>query len=340
MHKNVFVTYGSTKEFLVVTKRFLTEFVKANVISIPKDSKFNRLFTDPSESTSKFVNVYFNGKRIHQISEPIVNDISLHLPKESYGRLINSASKPIYIYYHICCIGNRWPEIIRNTISFIRDSGLYDKMTQIKCYVLGQFNIERVKCLIDPKIVIVESHPDKSKYERYTLNNLWDDSNKESFYALYLHTKGVIGTSSKGRLNWDWINDMLNCTCNFHKKIIILLQTQNTVGTRFKTNTIGPHYSGNFWWSTSNYIKSLDRNINKRYLDPEAWLLKNMGEDKHINITHSGNTSIIPVRKLERWQRRIHQQPNLRIKNGINTIRNSYLGLQFGRVKKCVKVKN
>ena len=67
---------------------------------------------------------------------------------------------------------------------------------------------------------------------------------------------------------------MLYCNCYNYKQIIGLLNDNNTVGTRYTTVTIGPHYSGNFWWASSKYIKTLPSNIGRNYLDPEAWLLR------------------------------------------------------------------
>ena len=56
---------------------------------------------------------------------------------------------------------------------------------------------------------------------------------------------------------------------------------------------IGPHYHGNFWWSKSSYIKTLPRNIGPDYLDPEAWLLKNITENKHIDMEINGDYNIV-----------------------------------------------
>ena len=56
-----------------------------------------------------------------------------------------------------------------------------------------------------------------------------------------------------------------------------LLNNYDTVGCNFTiTSTFQPHYSGNFWWATSNYIKSLKKipDGSERHL-AEWWLLSN-----------------------------------------------------------------
>ena len=86
---------------------------------------------------------------------------------------------------------------------------------------------------------------------------------------------------------------MLHCNYKNNKKINKLLNKYNTVGTRYKKIAIGPHYSGNFWWAKSDYIKNLDKEIGPKYLDPESWLLKKMESNKHININMSSNIKIL-----------------------------------------------
>ena len=200
--------------------------------------------------------------------------------------------KPIYIYYHICCIGDRWPKLIENTITYIKNSGLYSIITEIRCFVLGYMG-PILNCLQDPKIKIVKSNKNKNLYERFTLNALWDDSHNEEFNVLYLHTKGVVGRSTRREIDWNWINEMLYCNCYYFNEILTLLDNNYTIGTKYIEQVIGPHYQGNFWWASSSYIRVLDREIGSGYTDPEAWILKNKYHNKHLLIKTNGNTHYI-----------------------------------------------
>ena len=334
MYSNFFITYGSEKKFLVITKKFIEEFVQDTSIHIIANYNFNNLFTDPSINNIKNIIIYYNGNKLYEIPEVIINDVLLELPLDCF-KSINHITRPIYIYYHICIIGDRWPSIINNTIEYIKKSGLYDKMTQMKCFILGQLNISLVKSLIDPKILLVESHSNVKKYERYTLNHLWDDCQQNNFDVLYLHTKGVVGISTKKKIDWNWINNMLYCNCYNHNKIIKLLVNYDTVGTNYTNYLIGPHYSGNFWWSKSEYIKHLNRTIGNKYLDPEAWLLKKFKNNKHINIIKNSTTQIVDTYNNIQEQIR----PN-NIKPILNNIDNTKIVDTYNNIQEQIRPKN
>ena len=47
------------------------------------------------------------------------------------------------------------------------------------------------------------------------------------------------------------------------------------------------HFSGNFWWSKSSYLKTLD-NINDNYLSPEMYILSN-DNCKYISLANDTN---------------------------------------------------
>lgn len=193
-----------------------------------------------------------------------------------------------YIYVHICC-KNNWYQIFENIINFIKVSKLYDVITEIRCCVLGNFDKSKYTLFDDEKITIINKHMNMKLYERFTLNNLYDDCQKEDFYVLYLHTKGI--TKQHLRSVKDWVDYMLYFNTYKHKEIFNLLEKYNAIGVNFfYTNNIPPHFSGNFWWSKSSYIKTLKREIGKKYCDPEFWLCSNNIENfyslNNSNINH------------------------------------------------------
>ena len=65
--------------------------------------------------------------------------------------------------------------------------------------------------------------------------------------------------------NWNKINNIFDALSNYH-----------TIGTRLTNMSAGAHYSGNYWWSKSKHIKTLDYVLNK-YYDPERWILSKLG---------------------------------------------------------------
>jgi len=67
-----------------------------------------------------------------------------------------------------------------------------------------------------------------------------------------------------------------------------LLNNYDTAGCNLSTSDVATHYSGNFWWATSNYIKGL--NFLQDDDSAELWLLSNKSvksyEIHSSNINH------------------------------------------------------
>jgi len=51
------------------------------------------------------------------------------------------------------------------------------------------------------------------------------------------------------------------------------------------------HFSGNFWWSKSSYLQTLE-NINDKYLSPEMYILSN-NNCKYISLANDTNNILI-----------------------------------------------
>jgi hypothetical protein len=188
---------------------------------------------------------------------------------------LTTSSKPrIYIYLHICCI-EKYLKIINDILYHIKKSGLYDIIDEIRCGVLGEIYD---KVLEDPKIVLRGCSSDLSLYESFTLNKMLEDSKTEDFYCLYLHSKGV--TRGDNPFVKSWVDYLCYFDIYCHKKCIELLENNDTVGVNLQDKEGEKcHYSGNFWWSKSSYIKRLDKVSNLNYNDPEFWLtMRKMGK--------------------------------------------------------------
>ena len=68
------------------------------------------------------------------------------------------------------------------------------------------------------------------------------------------------------------------------KEIIDFLENYDTVGVNLQS---GPHYSGNFWWSKSSHIKTLNKKIGSNYTDPEFWVTSKK-DGKYLSLYLSG----------------------------------------------------
>lgn len=174
--------------------------------------------------------------------------------------------KDVYVYIHVCCLGE-WKLIFSNILFHIKNSGLYDIIKEIRCGILGDFDENLFK---DEKIKIVYNHYDTSLYETSTINKILKDSHTDDFLVLYLHTKGVTKVNNKNVM--DWVNYMLYFNIYKYKDCINLLKNHDCIGVNLQQ---GPeiHYSGNFWWSKSLYIRKLNKCPND-YSSAEKWLTK------------------------------------------------------------------
>ena len=82
----------------------------------------------------------------------------------------------IYVYIHVCCINN-WQDVFRNMLHQIHESGLYDKINEIRTVVIG--DIEEFKRLFsDPKIKVIDSVNE----DMYLESNYIEETNYGKFW--------------------------------------------------------------------------------------------------------------------------------------------------------------
>ena len=181
-------------------------------------------------------------------------------------------SRKIHVFFHICCINN-YIEVANEIIDKIIGSGLYGEATKIFYSILGNADaslIERFKKL--DKLELVYSSADIKEVEYPTLIKIYEFCLKNDSMVLYLHTKGV--SNPRDRFRQLWRKRLLQKTVGEYNVCIKQLNSGYDIsGCGWKempkagqrvNYAIGtyPHYSGNFWWANSNYIRTLP-NIKK-----------------------------------------------------------------------------
>ena len=201
----------------------------------------------------------------------------------------------IYVYYHIALLNN-WESIVREQCSRIIFSGLYERLERVKCYAIDPngCNGEKCRSLLKRygKKFILEG-VSKEGDEWFTLKNLQyglaDDDR-----VLYIHSKGVTRynttTYTMNAREFEISNLYENISewrdlmefyliKNYEKCLTILDNNFDTVGINYCNNP--KHYSGNFWWATGKYLRTLS------YETPanENWVLENNG--KSISLFQS-----------------------------------------------------
>ena len=213
------------------------------------------------------------------------------------------------IFYHICALpGSDWVEIVKRQTNLIESSGLLNKVDSIYIGFLG-----KDKSQLD---FLVKNNSGKYKigvfsnylrnYERLTLNFMYDYSKKQetSKKILYIHSKGITRNKGNDRGVLLWCDIMEYFLIENHDECISLLDVYDTIGL-MALNSGKPkhkildephciHYSGNFWWTTTNYIKTLTR-ISESPKDMkqdcifwlnERWILQNIHKkaSKHVTL--------------------------------------------------------
>lgn len=200
-----------------------------------------------------------------------------------YKTLLNPRKK--YIYYHIAQMGE-WREVVADQLNFITTTGLYDAVDGIFVGMLGNETIE-----LPEKCQFIYRSNDLNEAELPTLNKLHEHSNREDFNVLYLHTKGV-SWQSQGK-NRDcliaWRKYMEYFCVERWNECIAHLHNHDAVGVQWmnKSDAFNGHFSGNFWWSKSEYIRTLP-NVNNVVLTPYHSMIPRMKAEfwlgSHENI--------------------------------------------------------
>jgi len=191
------------------------------------------------------------------------------------------ATGRVFIFYHIFC-NEQTLNVVRDQIMKIIFSGLFEKIDKLYCFVTGKKEqIEPVKAFLESlpaaKLEIKEG-VDDSTFERFTLNSIKDKVHANDKF-LYLHSKGVTrspANRAESENVYYWRNFMEYYLIKNFQKCLDKLANHDVVGVAYKEIMIGPHFSGNFWWSTGAYFHKLTaaHKIGDFYTDTEAYLFK------------------------------------------------------------------
>jgi GR25 family glycosyltransferase involved in LPS biosynthesis/tetratricopeptide (TPR) repeat protein len=127
---------------------------------------------------------------------------------------------------------------------------------------------------MDPRIMVIHCSDNSQEFELPTLRLMHEFSlNSPNTKVLYVHTKGISYPKGDSRYEpgLDWINYMLHFLCEKSEHCLKLLDTHDVAGCNF-SELPKPHFSGNFWWATTKYLKSLDTALLTDKMSAEWWL--------------------------------------------------------------------
>lgn len=200
----------------------------------------------------------------------------------------------IYGFMHVYQVHN-WNEIVEQQLYRMKKSGLWDKIDTLFIGLVGKETTRTYE-----KKIKILYHIDKlDLYEGFTLTMLHLYSNGFDGKVFYTHTKGVSRNSPEGFT--DWRRMMEHYVIDRHKVCLKELETNDVVGcnwhlgegfmnahSKYAEGTkVTPHFSGNFWWANTDYIKKLPilYPLKSKY-ECEFWIGK--ANPKVAELYHSG----------------------------------------------------
>lgn len=176
----------------------------------------------------------------------------------------------INVFYH-CYLINNWREVVTEQFDLMHKSGLYDECEQIHAYLIGgdaeiqeyrQMTTKLTKVVVKtttPSNVgeFIDSNGNAVKYNTVYngIRGLSDFSKTNDSLLFYLHTKGT--TQSRPQ-ETDWRNLLNYFNITRYKDCATILRAgkYNCAGINC-SKRVSPHFSGNIWWTTSDYAKTL-----------------------------------------------------------------------------------
>ena len=152
----------------------------------------------------------------------------------------------------------------------LKHSGLYDASDKIYVNVVGHADPDRSPSIEanalgfpdtiinDPK-VIFSTDPTRYVFEFSTLKIIKEVAHQsEPFLAYYIHTKGSTTANHfiPNAAYW-WGQYLEHYTITrWQDNIQKLNEGHDITGVEWRTSPV-PHFSGNFWWANSEYLKRL-----------------------------------------------------------------------------------
>lgn len=174
--------------------------------------------------------------------------------------------KNIAIFYHAALMNKKWKPIVKDQVNKLKSVGL-DKKAKLFCSLLGS-NSDRDKFKkMYPMFEIIFEDTNFKNYEFPILNYIKKYSKKHDEYIFYFHSKGVSITPkniAEYETNYDIIMENIEAWRKFleyftienYKTCIHQLDFYDVVSANLSTFPY-IHYAGNYWWTTTNYIKTL-----------------------------------------------------------------------------------
>ena len=200
------------------------------------------------------------------------------------------------LYYHVWSPGSSdiWRLLIDEQIKRMTKSALQFNV-DVYCCISGPQHVaiaEMISCY--DWINILVSTADERRFEGETLTRLHSAcvARPDLEAVGYIHTKGIRHFPGASPATFRAVNSWRHFlewgTIDRWRDGIGNLQTVDVVGVNFRDKP-WPHFSGNFWWASASYVRSLpapdERMLNlERVLDVDDATLERTNYERWIGI--------------------------------------------------------
>jgi hypothetical protein len=253
----------------------------------------------------------FNKKK----NNTYIHELSTHFISQKTLCLNNNFNDVNIVVFIHACLNDEGVIILNDQLNKLKTSPLYQYINSINVCVLG--DLKKIK-MNDQKIKIIHLSEEHHYYELLTINYIKEFCIQQTvdYYILYIHTKGVNKSGNTDCIqSWRYMMEYFLID-QFQICLNALIYHQlNTVGNNILNSKCIEehsdlihvnkehcyHYSGNFWWAKSSYLKNLNyiqihsdkelRSIQR--FQAENWLLSKKQINKH-GILYQNNTNIHP----------------------------------------------
>jgi hypothetical protein len=225
---------------------------------------------------------------------------------------IKKIKKMINIYFHLATIGD-YQNICDELIDKIIDSELIDKVDVLYVCVVGD---NHLKTLSHKKIEIVNVGK-IDDYEFPTLQKIESDilNIKENIKIFYLNGLGVTGNTPYKQ---SWRKYLSYFNIILHNECIKSLDDFDVCGVDWRTNPT-PHFSGNFWWTNSNYLKLLPKISTINQINSPRVLSLRHNAEMYIGMNNKIKPRILWQSNISQYERHLHLYDESNYVNKINT---------------------
>lgn len=197
------------------------------------------------------------------------------------------------IFWHTYLSGE-YKLVVQEQMLKLFTSGLYDEVDYIFTGISAKSTDDInwfIELLSSYKKFFTIIHSD-SDGEKPTMRLLANYAKENECYIMYFHTKAVSTVGYNNTL-WRWSMDN-NLIYKWQDCVNFLNNGIDAVGCNLRYDThVGyyPHFSGNCWWSKSEYVKTLNENYlyDKDMLGPQNPLLVEF----FIGSNHNSNLQSI-----------------------------------------------